>query len=223
VTSRPTGWALLAATAVVASGCVIFPRRLEQPPGDQAAVLVLSNRLGGPLRRIARHAYLAIREKGKTTWDIWECCPGGRHRSDAKDPFVPSFGDEVRLHGVFTGPRAERMIACIPKADEEYGNPAYWLWPGPNSNTYVEAILRKCAIHADLQSTAVGKDFRGIIGVSWTSGGTGFQIETPLLGLKIGLTEGIEIHIFGLSFGIDLWPPAIIVPVGEGRIGFGDR
>ena len=27
----------------------------------------------------------------------------------------------------------------------------------------------------------------------------------------------------GLSFGIDLFPPAIILPVGEGRIGFADR
>jgi hypothetical protein len=182
---------------------VIFARPLRQPPGDQAAVMVLSNRLGGPLRRIARHAYLAVRAKGTTTWDIWECCPGGKHRSNSSDPFQPSFGDEVRLHGVFTGKRAEKMIECIPKATEAYGDPPYWLWPGPNSNTYVEAILRKCDIHSDLLSTSVGKDFRGIIGISWTSGGTGFQIETPLVGLW--------------------WPPAIIIPVGEGRIGFGDR
>ena len=46
---------------------------------------------------------------------------------------------------------------------------------------------------------------------------------TPVLGLKIGLKEGIEIHIIGLAIGIDLWPPAIIVPLGPGRIGFADR
>ena len=214
---------LLVAVALAASGCVIFARPLKAPPGDQAAVLVLSTRLGGPLRRIARHAYLAVRARGSTNWDVWECCPGGRQRSDDPNPFRPSFGDEVRLHGVFTGKRAEKMIACIPEASHAYGNPPYWLWPGPNSNTYVEAILRKCGIHADLSSTAVGKDFRGLIGASWTSGGTGFQIETPLVGLKLGLTEGIEVHIFGLALGIDFWPPAIIIPVGEGRIGFGDR
>jgi hypothetical protein len=41
--------------------------------------------------------------------------------------------------------------------------------------------------------------------------------------VKIGLKEGLEVHIVGLSFGIDLWPPAIILPLGPGRIGFADR
>ena len=56
-----------------------------------------------------------------------------------------------------------------------------------------------------------------------TSEGTGLQLETPVLGLEIGLEEGIEVHVIGLSFGIDLWPPAIILPLGPGRIGFADR
>jgi len=49
------------------------------------------------------------------------------------------------------------------------------------------------------------------------------QVETPVLGFKIGLKEGVEVHIIGLSFGIDLWPPALIVPWGSGRLGFADR
>jgi hypothetical protein len=207
--------------AIGVAGCVIFPRRLAIPEGDDAVVMVLSNRLGGPLRRVARHGYLAVRHPGAKEWVIWECCPPGSHHRT--DPFQPSFGDEVRLHGVVRGAKAERMIPCIDEATRRYGDPSYWMWPGPNSNTYVDAVLRACDIHAELPSTAVGKDFRGVVGVSWTSGGTGVQLETPIVGLKIGLTEGIEIHIFGLSFGIDLWPPAIIVPVGEGRIGFADR
>ena len=51
---------------------------------------------------------------------------------------------------------------------------------------------------------------------------TGFQIETPLVGLKLGLTEGIEIHVLALTVGIDWWPPAIILPLGGGRVGFAD-
>jgi hypothetical protein len=206
--------------AFALSGCVILQRPLRAPK-EGPAVMVLSNRLGGPMRRLARHAYIAARPANSTQWEVWECCSPGRHNTD--NPFRPSFGDEVRLHAVYTGKRAEKMIACIPEATREYGNPSYWMWPGPNSNTYVEAILRECDIHADLPSTAVGKDYRGAIGVSWTSGGTGFQFETPIAGIKIGLTEGIELHVFGLALGIDWWPPAIIIPVGEGRIGFGDR
>ena len=57
------------------------------------------------------------------------------------------------------------------------------------------------------------------MGFSKTSGGTGVQLESPLVGLRVGLTEGIEVHLFGLALGVDLWPPAIIVPLGPGRIG----
>ena len=96
-------------------------------------------------------------------------------------------------------------------------------YPGPNSNTFGDRILRKCNLHASLPATSIGKDWRGWIGAGVTSEGTGVQLETPLLGVKIGLKEGIEIHVIGLSIGVDLWPPAIILPLGPGRLGFADR
>ncbi len=204
---------------ILFSSCVVAPRSLGAPNTDEAVVMVLSNRLEGPIRRIARHAYIAV--KKDTGWTIWECCGPGSHSTS--DPFKPSFGDQVMLHAVITGIRAERAIECIGPETEKYGDPRYWPWPGPNSNTYVEAIARKCDIPVSLPSTAIGKDFRGIIGASVTSEGTGVQLETPVVGLRVGLKEGIEVHLFGLALGIDLWPPAIIVPVGDGRIGFGDR
>ncbi len=76
---------------------------------------------------------------------------------------------------------------------------------------------------ASLPATSVGKDWRGLVGAGLTSERTGVQLETPLLGLKVGLKEGIEVHVIGLSFGIDLWPPAIILPLGPGRLGVADR
>jgi hypothetical protein len=211
-------WAILSCAL---TSCVIAERKLEAPKTDAAIVMVLSNRLGGPLVRIARHAYIAVREAGADRWTIWECCSPGSHTTS--DPFDPSFGDEVRLHAVLTGDRAARAARCLGPATEKYGNPRYWMWPGPNSNTYVEAVARKCDIPVSLPSTAIGKDFRGPIGASVTSERTGVQLETPIVGLRIGLKEGVEVHLFGLSLGLDLWPPAIIVPVGDGRIGFGDR
>ena len=41
--------------------------------------------------------------------------------------------------------------------------------------------------------------------------------------LRVGLFEGVEVHALGLAFGVDLWPPALIVPLGGGRLGFADR
>jgi hypothetical protein len=78
-------------------------------------------------------------------------------------------------------------------------------------------------MRAELPPTSIGKDYRGAIGVSRTTGGTGVQLETPVVGLRIGLTEGVQLHVFGLAIGVDWWPPAIVLPVGEGRLGFADR
>lgn len=214
--------ALAAAALALVPSCMLLPRKLEAPPNDKATVMVLSTRMPGAIRNVGRHAYIAVREAGAEDWTIWECCPPGRHSRRA-DPFEPSFGDEVRLHGVWRGARAEKMIACIPGVTERYGSPSYLPWPGPNSNTYVDAVMRRCDIPADLPSTCVGRDYRGWLGASWTSGGTGFQIESPILGVRLGLTEGVEVHVLGLAVGVDLWPPAIILPVGEGRLGFADR
>ena len=62
-----------------------------------------------------------------------------------------------------------------------------------------------------------------MVGVSWTSGGTGVELETPVAGVRLGLTEGVVVQILGISLGIDFWPPALIVPLGPGRLGFDDR
>jgi hypothetical protein len=211
----------LALALALASSCIIARQPLVAPPNDEPTVMVLSTRMPAPIKHIARHAYIAVRQPGDDHWTIWECCGPGSHQSD--NPFIPSFGDGVRVHGVWRGKKAEKIIACIPGVTHKYGDPSYLPWPGPNSNTYVEHVMRTCGMHADLPVTCIGRDYRGWLGASWTSGGTGFQIESPLVGVKLGLTEGVDVHIFGLALGVDLWPPAIILPVGEGRLGFDDR
>ncbi len=198
------------------SGCVIFKRPLVAPTGDDAAILLVTTEMPQPISTIARHAWFAVRQKGKKEWRRIEVGGFG------SGPFAGV--SNVRLHAIWRGKKAERGIACLREhaANAKPGR-SYLPWPGPNSNTFVDAMLRRCNLHADLPSTAIGKDYRGLVGLSWTSGGTGFQFETPLFGFKLGLTEGIEIHLLAFAFGIDLWPPAIIVPVGPGRIGFEDR
>ncbi len=223
-----TGRALaaLAALATCAS-CVVLARPVEVPEGDAPAVLLLTTRLGGPMKRIARHPWLALRGAGEPEWEKWEVLAGGHdtvQRHTSSQPLAPAFGDGVRLHGVWRGGEAQRMIDCVRREGPRYPDRyTYWVWPGPNSNTFIDWVMRRCGIHANLPSTSVGKDHRGWVGASWTTGGTGFQIETPLVGFRLGLTEGIAIHLFGLELGVDLWPPAIILPVGEGRLGFADR
>lgn len=205
------------------AGCVILPRSLEPPPNDETTVAVLTGTLGRPLDDIARHPWFAVRKKGAKDWETYEVGGGGSE----SDPFHHHGGyRKPILHGLWRGEEADRAAACIEReapAVKHHIESSYIFYPGPNSNTFGDVILHKCGLHASLPSTSVGKDWRGVIGAGWSSEGTGIQIETPLIGFRIGLKEGIELHVLGLAIGVDLWPPAIILPLGPGRLGFADR
>jgi hypothetical protein len=205
------------------TGCIVAKQSLAMPPNDETTVALLTGTLGHPLDGIARHPWFAVRKKGERTWQIFEVGGGGSE----EDPFTQHhpYGDPI-LHKVWRGEEAEAAAACLEKYghDTKYDIEAHYIfYPGPNSNTYGDRMLRRCGLHASLPATSVGKDWRGLIGAGVTSEGTGLQLETPVIGIKIGLKEGIELHVIGLSFGIDFWPPAIILPLGPGRIGFADR
>ena len=95
------------------------------------------------------------------------------------------------------------------------------MWPGPNSNTFIAAILRAVPqLEATLPPTAIGKDFRPGPFVGLTDSGTGIEASLwGLLGLKLGWVEGVEVNVLSLVAGLDLRHPAIKLP-GFGRIGF---
>lgn len=204
------------------AACVILPRPLTLPDRSEATVALLTGALCPPLDEIARHPWFAVRKKGETEWQIYEVGGGGTEA----DPFHQHgcFTDPI-LHGLWRGAEAERAAACIAVAGPEQQariERDYILYPGPNSNTFGDAILRACHLHASLPATSVGKDWH-LAFAGWTTEGTGVQLDTPVIGLAIGLKEGIVLHVMGLSIGIDLWPPAIILPLGPGRLGFADR
>jgi hypothetical protein len=202
--------------ALVCAGCQIGKHALRAPEGDDAVILLVSTEMPQPISDIARHAWFSVRDAGQPGWRRIEVGGFGSGPLDGE-------GDIV-LHAIWRGDRATRGIECLREHSEGYHpRGGYLPWPGPNSNTFVDRLLRRCGLRADLPSTAIGKDYRGLIGAGWTSGGTGVQIETPVLGVKLGLTEGVELHVLGLAFGVDLWPPAFIVPFGSGRVGFADR
>jgi hypothetical protein len=206
------------AWALLAGGCVINERPLEVPETREAVLLLVSTEMPAPIDTISRHAWFAMRRRGESRFSRVELGGFGN------GPFG-GVGDE-RLHAVWQGAEAEQAIDCLKEHASDYREPiqdGYLPWPGPNSNTFVDRLLRECDLHADLPSTAIGKDYRGIVGVSTTSGGTGVQLETPIAGLRLGFTEGVEIHLLVFALGVDFWPPALIVPFGSGRLGFDDR
>lgn len=124
------------------------------------------------------------------------------------------------------GEAAAAMIPKIRAAIEAYAPRAYGdyrAWPGPNSNTFVAAVLSAVPeLQVALPPTAIGKDFPYTGEVfGWTPSGTGFRFSLGgYLGLTIGWIEGFEINILGCVLGFDIRRPALKLP-GIGRIGFG--
>jgi hypothetical protein len=136
------------------------------------------------------------------------------------------FGDMPQTIAAADGEAASGMIPKINAAVEGYQLRAYGdyrAWPGPNSNTFVAAVLAAVPeLQAALPPTAIGKDFPyNGRSLALTPSRTGIRITLGgYLGLTIGWVEGIEINLLGAVFGIDLRRPAVKVP-GLGRLGFG--
>lgn len=207
--------------ALLAS-CIVAKRSLVMPGTETTVVALFSGGLGEPMDEIARHPWFAVRHAGQTEWRLYQVGGGG---AEDNDPAKNGSYVKPILHGLWVGEEGERAAACVEKEGPKAKSyiEAHYFFPGPNSNTFGDVVLRACKLSASLPATSVGKDWRGIFGAGITSERTGIQVETPILGFKIGLKEGIEVHFIHLAFGIDLWPPAIILPLGPGRIGFADR
>jgi len=101
----------------------------------------------------------------------------------------------------------------------------YTIWPGPNSNTFTAHIGRAIPeLRLELPSNAVGKDYlpMGHL-LAKSPSGTGMQFSLGgFFGLLLGVEEGIELNVLGLTAGLDFLRPAIKLP-GIGRIGFSDK
>ena len=135
------------------------------------------------------------------------------------------YGAEPVLIDELRGEKAARAIPKIQQAAKSYPYQAsYRVWPGPNSNTFISYIIRQVPeLGVELPPHAIGKDWINegdLFGV--TESGTGGQLSIfGLFGVTLGLAEGVEVNILGLSFGLDLWRPALKLPF-IGRIGFKD-
>ena len=121
------------------------------------------------------------------------------------------------------GDEAAQVIPRIRSVIESYRFRAdgdYNAWPGPNSNTFVQAALNAVPeLNAVLPPTAIGKDFPVAGWWGLTPSGTGvFASLGGYLGLTIGWIEGLELNLFGGVLGFDLRRPALKLP-GIGRIG----
>ena len=177
----------------------------------------------------AVHTWIATKEKNAPEYTVYEVVGWGvRHggkaiRTRRGLPDREWYGSRPDLLGELRGPEAEAAIVKIQSAIKTYPyQDSYTTWPGPNSNTFVAHVLRQVPeIGADLPPTAIGKDYLpGPDFFATTPSGTGGQVSLfGLLGVAVGLEEGLEVNVLGLNFGIDPGELALRLP-GIGIVGF---
>jgi hypothetical protein len=131
------------------------------------------------------------------------------------------YGNRPELLRDVRGPAVEGIIERIETAVSHYPYAGeYRIWPGPNSNTFTAFVMREVPeLRVDLPPTAIGKDYLGVKSVGVTPSGTGGQLSLfGVAGVLVGVEEGVELNVLGLTFGVDPRSLAIKLPL-VGRLG----
>jgi Protein of unknown function (DUF3750) len=198
---------------------------------SQAIVHIYVARTFNWHKYLAVHSWVAFKEKNATQYEVfhvvgWGARNGGEAIRATKDlPDRKWYGNDPEIISELIGETAESAIPKIKAAVASYPYPNFYrMYPGPNSNTFVSHIIRHVPeLQVELPANAVGKDWINdgdLFG--WSESGTGVQFSLlGVLGLTLGLGEGIEVNLLGLSFGIDFLRPAIKLPA-IGRLGMKD-
>jgi hypothetical protein len=179
------------------------------------------------------HTWIATKEKDADSYRVYNVLMWAKYYGSDKVVVVQNdipdrywFGSKPEIIFSVQGERAEKMIPQIVEAVNSYPYQNFYRpYPGPNSNTFVSHVIRSVPeIGVELPSNAIGKDWiknAQLLALSETKTGVQFSLY-GLLGLTLGLAEGIEVNLLGLSFGIDFLSPALKLPI-IGRVGMKDR
>lgn len=174
------------------------------------------------------HSWIAVKPAGASAYTRYEVIGWGVDRGASAVRINRAGADNY-----WFGSRPEKLVdlrgdgvdALVPRIEEavrSYPYPdRYRTWPGPNSNTFVAHVGRTVPeLRLDLPPTAIGKDYLpGGALAARSPSGTGVQLSLfGLLGVLVGLEEGIEINLLGLTVGVDVKTPALKLP-GVGRLG----
>jgi hypothetical protein len=175
------------------------------------------------------HTWVAVKPADATAYTVYEVTGWRLRRARSAvsvSERVPDgrwFGNAPELLAELRGDGVDAVIGRIEQAVHAYPYAdRYRVWPGPNSNTFTAFVLRAVPeLRADLPPTAIGKDYLGSNLVAKSPSGTGAQLSLlGVLGILVGVEEGLEINVLGLTFGIDPKQLAIKLPLA-GRLGFG--
>ena len=204
------------------SSAGLLPPAARHP---EAMVRVFSARTVSWRGIVASHSWIVVKPAGAPRYQRFDYTAWGTPISvDRFEPDGRWFGAAPELVFAADGAAAGAMLPRIKAAIETYRYPRpgdYRAWPGPNSNTFVAAVMDAVPeMRASLPPTAIGKDFP--YDGRWfgrTPSGTGLRLNLGgYVGLTLGWVEGIEVNLLGAVAGLDLRRPGIKLPA-LGRIG----
>ncbi len=174
------------------------------------------------------HTWIASKEAGATEYKVHQVVGWQLYRnlpvviSEADYPDRSWYGQEPEIIADIRGDKATKLIPKIQAVVDSYPYDfEYHVWPGPNSNTFTAWVARQVPeLNLQLPSTAIGKDYLpNNKFIETTPSGTGYQLSLfGIAGVSVAKTEGLEINLLGLNFGLDFDQAALILP-GVDRVG----
>ena len=203
--------------------------RLPKDYVKKSMVAVFSARAYGRRGAFGSHPWIAFKTKGEPEFTIAEVIGWRLRRNNSAIalskgyPDRKWFGNTPTINYMLEGEEAEGMIPAIRKAIVSYPYPRkYKVWPGPNSNTFIEYIRSsvpgmKFAMPALSIGEAYGKWFvfdQDKLEVILSLGG--------YLGLEFGKYRGFRVHVLGLIYGFNPLTMTVYFP-GFGNLGFADN
>ena len=174
----------------------------------------------------ASHSWIVFKPAGAASYSRYDYTAWGELpiRINGFEPDGRWFGHIPQTVFAADGDAAAALLPKIQIAIAGYAwrnEGDYRAWPGPNSNTFISAIMDAVPeMRATLPPTAIGKDYP--YDGRWlrlTPSRTGVRLTLDGYGgLTLGWVEGIEVNILGIVAGLDIRRPAVKVP-GFGRFG----
>jgi len=213
----------VAGLALTLVGCA-GPRPSELPSAPEWIVVTKSVRLPEWMQwytRFAHHTWVDAKRGGEDAWVRVEVAgqrtggelkpiDGVRAREDER------WGRTVVVHGTIVGDRARRICAQLDAAAVKWGpryKEGYEAYPGPNSNTFLRELVTEIPEYSvTFDHNALGRDYAGWGAARWASSGTGVNVETWPVGFTVAASEGLELHVLQLTFGLQFWPPRLELP-----------